>query len=159
MLTYVLRDAFGVKDPSQFIMQQQPQQQGEDQSQKLVEQINYRDAPPDIQRQMEQAAGYQPSQMGGASPSELVAQKNEGSAQTAAMQLQDRQDQRERDASRAEYQHLAAMEQAAQKQQIDAEMQDQQAANQQDQLMMQMMMQQQQQAQAQQARGQEGGGE
>lgn len=159
MLTYVLRDAFGVKDPSQFIMQQQPQQQGEDQSQKLVEQINYRDAPPDIQRQMEQAAGYQPSQMGGTSPSELVAQKNEGSAQTAAMQLQDRQDQHARDMDRAEYEHMLAMEQAAQKEQIDAGLQDQQAANQQDQLMMQMMMQQQQQAQAQQARGQEGGGE
>lgn len=40
---------------------QEPPQNPQD---KMLEQINYKDAPPDIQRQMEQQAGMQPSQLG-----------------------------------------------------------------------------------------------
>lgn len=52
---------------------QQPQQPqapepGPNPQDKMMEQINYKDAPPDIQRQMEQQAGMQPSQIGASTP-------------------------------------------------------------------------------------------
>jgi len=88
---YVLRDAFGVKDPSQFFIQQQPADPNAEQPQKLIEQINYRDAPPDVQRQMEAAAGYQPSQVGGTSPVEQQQAQLQAQADQAAMRAQQQQ--------------------------------------------------------------------
>lgn len=38
--------------------------------QKILESVNYKDLPPDIQRQFEQKLGFQPSQTGGSSPAE-----------------------------------------------------------------------------------------
>lgn len=49
------------EEQEQLRIQQQGEQQPEDYSPR--EEINYKDAPPDIQRQMERAAGYQPSEM------------------------------------------------------------------------------------------------
>lgn len=66
LVTYVLRDGFGIKDPSKFLMQQAPPE--EDVDDKVI--INYKDAPPDIQRQIERDAGYEPSKVGGSAPVE-----------------------------------------------------------------------------------------
>lgn len=58
-----------LKDPKKYA-DQQAQQQGP--NDKIMESMNYKDAPPDIQRQMEQAAGFKPSApeapAGGATP-------------------------------------------------------------------------------------------
>lgn len=75
LLRYALQYGFQVKNPDEFMASAVPQpQQGQDQQksprQSLIETMNYRDAPPDIQRQIEQAAGFQPSQVGGSSPAE-----------------------------------------------------------------------------------------
>lgn len=70
---HVLRNGFGIASPEKFLMQpQEPGQGQQDQKpfEKLIESINYKDAPPDIQRQMEQQAGFQPSGVGGSSPAE-----------------------------------------------------------------------------------------
>ena len=153
MLAYVLKEAFGVKDPSQFMVQQQPPDPNAGQSQKLVEQINYRDAPPDIQRQMEQAAGYQPSQVGGTSQIELAQHKHDSAMGQADMQMAQQDRQHQQALQQAEYEHQLAMQQAEQQQAQQMQQNDQQAANQQDQIMMQMMMQQAAQQQAAQDQG------
>lgn len=72
LVTYVLREGYGIKNPDQFMSQQAPQQPSP--AQKIIETLNYKDLPPDIQRQVEQQAGFQPSQMGGSSPVEQNAQ-------------------------------------------------------------------------------------
>lgn len=62
IVSYILKEGFGVKTIDQFLQVQQ--QSGP--SEKLIETIAYKDTPPDIQRQMEQQAGFQPSTMTGA---------------------------------------------------------------------------------------------
>jgi hypothetical protein len=56
-----LQNAYGIKNAQDFLVQQPPQQGPFD---KLIETVNYKDTPPDIQRQIEAQAGLQPSQMG-----------------------------------------------------------------------------------------------
>jgi len=63
MLSTVLRDAFGIKDVSDWV--QQPPQESDQPSDRLIENLNYKDAPPDIQRQIEAQAGLTPSGWGG----------------------------------------------------------------------------------------------
>lgn len=75
LVRYALQYGFGVTNPDDFLAAPQPQpQQGEQKSSSpkdsIVESMNYKDLPPDIQRQLEAAAGFQPSQMGGSSPAE-----------------------------------------------------------------------------------------
>lgn len=73
LLKYALRYGFGIQQPDRFLMGAAPQQPGEAQKapkQSIVETMNYANTPPDIQRQMEQAAGFTPSQTGGSSPGE-----------------------------------------------------------------------------------------
>lgn len=58
-------DNDGVGDPDYFFQEDAPpatSQSGKDQGPKEALSINYKDAPPDIQRQMEAAAGFKPSQ-------------------------------------------------------------------------------------------------
>jgi len=61
-------------DMASKIAKAQPQPQGPQQNpqDKMMEQINYKDAPPDIQRQMEQQAGMQPSRQQGPNPNDPV---------------------------------------------------------------------------------------
>jgi len=68
MVTYVLREGYGVKNPDQFMPKQPPPEQPP--AQKIIESLNYRDLPPDIQRQVEAQAGFTPSQTGGSAPIE-----------------------------------------------------------------------------------------
>lgn len=63
LVMYILKDGFGIKNPEQFMAQAQPTDTGP--SQKFIETMNYADAPPDIQRQMEAEAGFTPSKIGG----------------------------------------------------------------------------------------------
>lgn len=60
LVTFLLRDGFGMKNADQFLMKQSPEQQGPDE--KVIQTINYKDAPPDIKAQMEKEAGFTPSQ-------------------------------------------------------------------------------------------------
>lgn len=62
LLSYTLQYGFGVQNPGRFISQTPPQPAGPDE--KLVETMAYKDAPPDIQRQIEAQAGFKPSTMG-----------------------------------------------------------------------------------------------
>lgn len=66
--------------PQQAAQQQNPQD-------KMLEQINYKDAPPDIQRQMEQQAGMQPSQMAAQNPNTPQAQAGNQAALQLAHEL------------------------------------------------------------------------
>ena len=59
---HVLKDGFGLSHPEKFIMPPNPNAGGP--QEKLIETIAYKDVPPDIQRQMEQQAGFQPSAYG-----------------------------------------------------------------------------------------------
>jgi hypothetical protein len=56
---HVLRDGFGIKQPEKLILPPPPPQPGP--NVKLVETMAYKDTPPDIQRQIEEAAGLTPS--------------------------------------------------------------------------------------------------
>lgn len=99
LVRYALQYGFQVKNPDDFIAAPQPQpQQGEQKANprdSLVESLNYKDAPPDIQRQIEAAAGFQPSQMGGSSPVEGLMAKQQGAATSAQAQQQQAQLQQE----------------------------------------------------------------
>ena len=62
----------GVRNPNRFIRNDQEMQNKSDPTaakarQKIAESIKYKDMPPDIQRQVEQYVGLQPSQIGGSS--------------------------------------------------------------------------------------------
>lgn len=50
---------------AQLLAAQQSAQQSPQATGKIIESLAYKDAPPDIQRQMEKQAGFEPSQMGG----------------------------------------------------------------------------------------------
>lgn len=71
VVTYLLQNAFDIKDVAPFLLQQQPQQGPQE---KLIEQMSYKDAPDDIRRQMEQQAGFTPSQTGGSAAGQEQAQ-------------------------------------------------------------------------------------
>ena len=75
LLEYTLQFGFGVTNPGRFISQTPPAPAGPDE--KLVETMAYKDTPPDIQRQIEAQAGFQPSSVGGSSPAE----QNQGDMQ------------------------------------------------------------------------------
>jgi hypothetical protein len=67
-------ERLGVKNPRQFLLSQQElaqkqaqQAQGPQPNVKIIETMTYKDLPADIQRQMEAAAGFTPSAIGGAS--------------------------------------------------------------------------------------------
>lgn len=97
LVTKILQDGFGIKNPEKFILPP-PKDQNQPPAEKLIETINYKDAPPDIQRQMEAEAGFQPSsygmtphdggggaatragQQGSAPPDALATQNNGGGA-------------------------------------------------------------------------------
>lgn len=68
---HLLRDGFGIKSASKFILP--PSHEAPQPAEKLIETINYKDAPGDIQRQIESQAGLKPSAIGdqqaGAAPS------------------------------------------------------------------------------------------
>ena len=126
LLRYALQYGFMVKNPEDFMMAPQPQDEDQHKSpkQSLVESMNYKDAPPDIQRQIEAAAGFQPSQLGGSSPAEQALAKHAGTvgqqqvqAQQAqlqhAAQLAALQHQAEQQAAGRQHDHHMAMTQAA----------------------------------------------
>lgn len=69
MAIYALQHGFGVRNPERFLVQAPPPQSP---SERIIESINYKDVPPDIQRQMEVQAGFEASQMAGMSPSQPV---------------------------------------------------------------------------------------
>lgn len=75
LIRYTLAYGFGIKNPDKFMMGQSPQQapgeQAKSPKQSLIETMNYKDTPPDIQRQLEAGAGLTPSTVGGSSPGEL----------------------------------------------------------------------------------------
>lgn len=112
LLRFALTYGFQIKNPDEFMAQAQPQPQGGEQQksphQSLIETMNYKDAPPDIQRQIETMAGFQPSQMGGSSAAEQALAKHAAAvgqqqvghaqvqAQTQAQQQQAAQAQAER---------------------------------------------------------------
>jgi hypothetical protein len=64
---HLLRYGFGVTNPEDYMIPPAPPEPPP-QQERFQETMNYRDAPPDIRRQMEQAAGYQPSQLGDLMP-------------------------------------------------------------------------------------------
>lgn len=68
-IIYVLREGFGMQNAQQYLAPPAPPP-GPDE--KLVTTMAYKDAPPDIQRQIEQEAGYAPSTIGGSSPVETA---------------------------------------------------------------------------------------
>lgn len=103
LLRYALQFGFEVKNPDEFMGAPMPPQQGDQQKsphQSIMETMNYKDLPPDVQRQLEAAAGFQPSQVGGSSPAEghlakvvpqIAAQRQaaaQGQAQLAAQQAE-----------------------------------------------------------------------
>lgn len=96
LVAYVLRNGFGVKNPDMFFPQAPPPEQNP--MTKLIETINYKDAPESIKRQIEAQAGFQPATEGEAADPEAEAQRQhdammQGSsqAQEAATQQQDQQ--------------------------------------------------------------------
>lgn len=74
VVVHVLREGFGVKSPERFLgplAGQDPQQAQapepappEDPTLEIIKSLDYRAAPPDVQRQIEQAAGLTPSALG-----------------------------------------------------------------------------------------------
>jgi hypothetical protein len=120
LVKYVLTQGFGIKDADRFLSPQQgqPQQPGPGKSgsprQSLVETINYKDAPPDIQRQIEQAAGLQPSQVGGSSPAEQqVGQAMQPQIQQAAQAPQQAQLQQMKSQADLQKQHAQHIHEAS----------------------------------------------
>lgn len=98
LLKYALTYGFQVKNPDSFLAKQPPggQQPGEQQKspkQTLVESMNYKDTPPDIQRQIEEAAGMKPSEVGGSSPAESMLGKVAPQMAQGAQQAQGQQAQ------------------------------------------------------------------
>jgi hypothetical protein len=63
---HVMRNGFGIKNPEDFILP--PAEPVDEQQERFQLTMNYRDAPPDIRRQMEEDAGYQRSQLGDIMP-------------------------------------------------------------------------------------------
>lgn len=90
LVKYALVYGFGVQNPDKFMMAAgPPPPPGEGQKsphQSLIETMNYKDAPPDIQRQIEEKAGLQPSEVGGSSPAEGLVAKAAGPHIQAAAQ-------------------------------------------------------------------------
>lgn len=93
LIKYALQFGYGIKNPDKFMVQGAPPggppQEGQgaqhtgSPSEKIIESINYKDLPADIQRQLEQMAGFQPSQIGGSSPVEAHMAKLASQAQQA----------------------------------------------------------------------------
>lgn len=116
MVTYVLREAYDIKDPSAFFPQQPAGPPPP--NQKIIENLNYKDLPPDIQRQVEQQAGFQPSGVGGSSQAEKIAAEQghqvdqQAVDQAHEQEMQDQQHQQEM--LMAQQQQQAAAEAAAQ---------------------------------------------
>jgi hypothetical protein len=164
LIRYTLAYGFQIKQPDRFLMGAAPQgEQHKSPHQSVIETMNYKDAPPDIQRQMEQAAGFQPSQLGGSSPMEghlakmaptvlgqqaqgvTAASQQQAQAQQqkaqhvheASLKHEDRQHQQQMAAVQAQQQ--AAM--AAQQHQQGMEAADQQAGHQASNTMLQAAMQ------------------
>lgn len=65
LVEHLLRDGFNIKSADKFILPPQPQKQ-QGPMDKMIETMAYKDAPPDIQRQMERQAGLVPSAIGNA---------------------------------------------------------------------------------------------
>lgn len=112
LASYILKEGFGVTDPSPFIVQQQPEHQPQ---QKIIESLSYKDLPPDIQRQVEQQAGFQPSQVGGVSSVEQQQAQADQQSMQAQQDAQHGHDQAAQDAQQQLL--LQAMQQQAQAQQ------------------------------------------
>lgn len=115
LVRYALTYGFQVKNPDDFLAAPQPQPQGDQQKsprQSIIESLNYKDAPADIQRQMEEAAGFQPSQQGGSSPAEQMLTQHQGALNQQATQLQ--QAALQHAAQQAQLQHAKQMEGAKQ---------------------------------------------
>ncbi len=118
---------FVIFDPSKPTAQQlEQQQQQAEQAQKAKESvmINYKDAPPDIQRQMEQAAGFQPAQT--PSPSETQQAVAHHSMITQPDPAAQQAQQLQTDAQKAELtlqtkanEHQMNMEQSVQQHNLD----------------------------------------
>lgn len=114
LMKHVLRFGFDLRNPEKYLnMPEDPSlgaqpPQPEPPDMKLVETISYKDAPPDIQRQMEAQAGFQPSEVGGSSVVEQAETKREHELtrqaadhdQAAAAQV----DKQQHDAEQAEAQ-------------------------------------------------------
>lgn len=138
LLRYTLQYGFQVKNPDDFMAAPVPQPQGDQQKsprQSIVETLNYKDAPPDVQRQMEQAAGFQPSQVGGSSPAEghlakvlpmVAGQRQQAAAQAAQMAAQAAQ-------AHADRHHEAVMTHAQQQHEMHGRVVDAAVAGQQQQ--------------------------
>jgi hypothetical protein len=124
LVKYALQFGFDVKDPTRFLVQATPQPPGQKQpsmSERLVESLNYKDAPPDIQRQIEQQAGFQPSQVGGSSPAEglmsrmaptVMGQQQQGQQAQMQAQQQAAQMQQQQGQHGAQLAHEASMQNA-----------------------------------------------
>lgn len=65
VLIRVLRDGFGIQDAATLLA---PPAQPQGPTEKLIETLAYKDAPPDIKRQMEAQAGFTPSTLGALDP-------------------------------------------------------------------------------------------
>lgn len=77
---YVLRDGFGIKNTQRFMMPPPDPNAHPDPHIKIDEVINYKDAPPDVQRQMEYLAGLVPSDPMHAPPSDGGPQGGQGAS-------------------------------------------------------------------------------
>jgi len=121
LVAYMLKTMFNIKDPTQFLMQQAPQQPGP--SIKDIVNINYKDMPPDAQREVEQQIGLTPSQVGGSSPTEQaqVEQQQQDQQQQGYMQAQQMDAQQQQAQSAQE--HDQQLQQQAQ--QYDAQLRQQ----------------------------------
>ncbi len=124
LLHYALQYGFQVKNPDEFLaLAAPPQQQQKSPRQSLIETMNYKDAPPDVQRQIEAAAGFQPSQVGGSSPAEgalakivpqVTGQQQQGQAANAQVAAQIMNLVHQAQQSQLDRQHEAVLANAAQ---------------------------------------------
>jgi hypothetical protein len=111
VVTYLLQNAFDIKDVAPFLLQQQPQQGPQE---KLIEQMSYKDAPEDIRRQMEQQAGFQPSQQGGSAQGQEQAaaqMQQQQAAQQHEAGLSDLEAQQQQQASALDHQESLQQQQ------------------------------------------------
>lgn len=130
LIAHVLKEGFLVNDVQNFFVKQpyfRPIEQ-------LREMMAYKDLPADVQRQMEEQAGFQPSQIGGTSPMELAGVKTQdptspqqqqqeqsaqGQQQIQEQVLQNAQHMHEQQMQHADQQHELTMnEQEAYQQQL-----------------------------------------
>jgi hypothetical protein len=111
---HVLRDGFDISNPEKFIIQPDPEAQDQP-DEKLITTMNYADAPPDIQRQIEAMAGFEPSQYGMLTPDMVESEKDR------EMSAEQSKDQRNAEAVESALQRNSQFREGESKREIERE--------------------------------------